>query len=387
MIGQQLTAVAVSYQVYRLTGSNLDVGLISLVQLVPAFLGALLGGAIADHFDRRRVLLCTATALVLGSAALALNATARHPSLLVIYLLAGVISAFASADSPTRTAMLISMVDRSDFVMAGAMRQLFQQVSIVVGPSIGGVLLGGGVSVCFYVNAAMYCTALATVFSVAPRPPTGVARKFSLRTIVDGLTFVREKPAIQGCFIADLNAMILGMPTALFPALGLVRFHGGSATVGLLFAAPGVGALFAALVSGWTKRINKVGHAISAMIIIWGFAIAGFGFTRSLPLALLLLAVAGAADAMSAVFRSLILQLEAPDELRGRLTSLQSAVVTGGPRLGNLEAGGVAAAFGTSFSVISGGFGCAVVMVLIMRALPKFLSYDMRVHRQVAVDG
>ncbi len=171
--------------------------------------------------------------------------------------------------------------------------------------------------------------------------------------------------------------MILGMPTALFPALGLEHFHGGARAVGYLYAAPGVGALAITFLSGWTNRIRRPGYAVCVAIALWGAAIALFGVVRSLPIALLLLGFAGAADVISAVFRNTIIQTEAPDRLRGRLSSIQTAVVTAGPRLGNLEAGGVASAFGTTTSVISGGLGCIVGIAVVARVLPKFLSYEL----------
>jgi predicted MFS family arabinose efflux permease len=186
------------------------------------------------------------------------------------------------------------------------------------------------------------------------------------------LAYLRGRQVIQGVFLLDINAMVFGMPRALFPALGLDFFHGGAQTVGLLYAAPGAGALVGALTTGWVNVIRRQGRAVIIAVVIWGAAITVFGLVDVLWVALVLLAFAGWADVVSAVFRNTILQTALPDELRGRLSAVQIAVVQGGPRLGDLEAGGVAQAFGTSFSVISGGAACVVGAVLLAFALPGF---------------
>jgi MFS family permease len=377
--GVQLSTVAIALEVFDLTHSDLDVGYISLFQLVPAFFGAVLGGAIADALDRRVVIMFTGVTLALSVGVLGLNSSSHHPSLVVLYLVAAVNGGISGVDGPARVAALISTVDRSDLVVANALRQLMQQSSIVVGPAVGGVLIGitGSVTIGYWVSAGAIALSALTVINVAPRPPLGGGTKFGLGSIVEGFAFLRTRQAIQGCFIADLNAMILGMPTALFPALGLIHFHGGARAVGYLYAAPGVGALLMTFFSGWTNRVRRPGLAVCVAIAAWGIAITLFGLVHLLPLALVLLGIAGGADVISAVFRGSILQAEVPDRLRGRLTSLQTAVVAGGPRLGNLEAGGVAAAFGTSVSVVSGGFGCVVGIALIARMMPRFLTYEL----------
>jgi MFS family permease len=377
-IGNQLGTVAIALQVYDVTRSNLDVGFISLVQLVPAFLGSVFGGAIADALDRRIVLLFTGTGMVACTVGLALNAASHRPSLTVLYVIAGVNAGIYGCDGPTRVAVLITMVERADLVPANALRQIVQQISVVVGPAIGGILIASsGVTVGYWVNAGALGLSLLTVLTIGPRPPVGGGTKFGVASIVEGFTFLRGRPAIQGCFVADLDAMILGMPTALFPALGLMHFHGGSQAVGYLYAAPGAGALVATIFSGWANHVRRPGLAVCASIVVWGVSIAVFGLLGSLPLALVLLGVAGGADVISAVFRSTILQAETPDRLRGRLSSLQTAVVTAGPRLGNLEAGGVAAAFGTTFSVVSGGLGCVAGVAVIARLMPRFVRYEL----------
>jgi MFS family permease len=192
------------------------------------------------------------------------------------------------------------------------------------------------------------------------------------RSTLEGLRFVRRTPVVQGAYLIDLNAMVFGMPRALFPALAATVFGGGATTVGLLYSAPGAGALLGALTSGWVGRVRRQGIAVVGAVLVWGLAIAGFGVAHWLPLALVLLAVAGWADVLSAVFRNTIIQFSGPDGMRGRLMGVQMAVVAGGPRLGDLEAGAVANAFGDTVSVVSGGVACVLGAVVLAWALPGF---------------
>ena len=192
---------------------------------------------------------------------------------------------------------------------------------------------------------------------------------------VEGLRYLARHQVLQAVYLVDLNAMVFGMPRALFPALAVLRFHGGAETVGLLYAAPGAGALLGASLAGWVTTIRRQGLAVLLAVTAWGAAITAFGFASALVLALVLLGLAGAADVISAVFRSTILQLEAPDALRGRLQAVQTAVVTGGPRLGDLESGAVAAAIGVANSVIAGGAICLVGVAVLAQRMPRFASF------------
>ena len=219
---------------------------------------------------------------------------------------------------------------------------------------------------------AGFGVALFAVFLISPQPCRDPANRPGLRSVMEGLRYVRGKQAIEGAYLIDVNAMVFDMPRALFPALAVTRFGGGAATLGFLYAAPGAGALLGALTTGWVSRIQRQGLAVIVAVIGWGAAITCFGLVSWLPLALVLLAAAGCADVISAVFRSTIIQLAVPDALRGRLAGLQIAVVTGGPRVGDLEAGAVATAFGNTVSVVSGGLACIAGALLLARALPGF---------------
>lgn len=376
-VGTQMSVVAIALEVYRITGSNLDVGLISLFQLFPAIIGSLLGGSIADAMDRRKLLVITGGSMSVLSIALALNADQPHPTLVLVYVLAAANAAFQGVNGPAMTAVLLSIVNRDMMVKANALRQLSAQIASVLGPTVAGLLIPLGIHVVFWANAGTFVLAIATVATVGSHPPVGGMTRFGWKSISEGLVFLKGRQAIQGCFIADLNAMVLGMPTALFPALALHHFHGGSGTLGILYAAPGFGALLASMVSGWTPRIRRPGRAVVIAIVIWGLGITGFGLVAWFPAAVALIAIAGGADVISAVFRSSIIQTQTPDRLRGRLSALQQMVVTAGPRLGNGEAGIVAALSSTEISVVSGGLGCIIGIAIVAKTMPKFVRYDL----------
>jgi MFS family permease len=376
-LGSQLTTVGVAYQIYRLTGSSLDVGLIALGQLAPSIIGPIVGGALADAIDRRTVLLFTNLGGALCTLGLALNASSHAPAEWLVFVLAAVSAGFAGADNPARTAMMISAFDLSRVVQVNALRTLLQQIALVAGPAIGGVMLASaGLRWVFWADLISFAVVIVTVFGLERRPQLDGGTRFGLRSIGEGLAFLKGRQAIQGCFIADLNANILGMPTALFPAIGLDHLHGGAQAVGLLYAAPGAGAFVGAVFSGWSGRVRRQGAAVLIAVTVWGVSIVAFGLTKWLWAALLLLVVAGAADVVSAVFRGSILQQETTDRLRGRLSSIQTAVVQSGPRLGNTEAGVVAALAGTTFSVVSGGLGVVIGVGLMSVLMPRFARYE-----------
>ena len=375
-VGTQLTMVAVPYQVYTLTHSSLFVGLLGLVQLGPLLIGSLVGGSVADAVDRRRLLIVTQLLLASTSVGLALDGSRAEPAVWPLFLLSALAAGFSGIDSPTRAAAISNLVDRPSYPAAFALWQLLNQVGLVAGPALGGVLIGQvGVAAVYWIDAATYGVALLAVVGLRAMPAPPDATPVGLRSIGDGLRFLRGRQVLQANFIIDLDAMIFGMPRALFPALGLHQFHGGPGTVGALYAAPGAGALIGALLTGWVSGVRRQGRAVMVAVTVWGLAIAGFGLTRWLAAALALLAVAGAADVVSAVFRNTILQLNVPDALRGRLSAIHIAVVTGGPRLGDLEAGVVAALAGARVSVVSGGLACVAGVAVLGRLMPRFRRY------------
>jgi MFS family permease len=374
VLGTQLTTVAVPYQVYQLTRSSLAVGLASLTQLFPLIAGSLLGGSAVDAMDRRRLLMAAQGLMACCSVGLAVNAdlgTALWP----LFVLPALAAGFGGLDDAARSAVVPNLVRRSEVPTANAIFQALFQFGLVAGPAVAGLLLAGaGVRFVYWLDVASFGAALLAVFLISPQPPAGAAagHRPGLRSMVEGLRFVRGRQAIQGAYLIDVNAMVFGMPRALFPALATTVFGGGAATLGFLYAAPGAGAPVGAVTTGWVSRVRRQGLAVIIAVIAWGIAITCFGLVSWLPGALALLAVAGWADVISAVFRNTIIQLAVPDALRGRLSGLQIAVVTGGPRVGDLESGAVAAAFGDTVSVVSGGLACVLGAVVLARLLPGF---------------
>jgi MFS family permease len=379
VLGTQLTTVAVPYQVYQLTHSSLDVGLVSLAQLFPLVAGSLLGGSAVDAIDRRRLLMVAQVLMAACSAGLAVNAdlaaSSSRTALWPLFVLPALAAGFAGLDDASRSAIVPNLVQRSEVPTANAIFQALFQFGLVAGPAVAGLLLAGaGVRFVYWMDVASFGAALLAAFLISPQPPSGEAagHRPGLRSVLQGLGFVRGRQAIQGAYLIDINAMVFGMPRALFPALATTLFGGGAATLGFLYAAPGAGALVGALTTGWVGRIRRQGRAVIVAVLVWGAAITCFGLVSWLPGALALLAVAGWADVISAVFRNTIIQLAVPDALRGRLSGLQIAVVTGGPRIGDVEAGAVAAAFGDTVSVVSGGLACIAGALLVARLLPGF---------------
>ncbi len=381
VVGAQLTRVALPYQVYVLTGSTLAIAALSIAQLVPLLVFSLGGGAIADAFDRRRVLI--ATQLGLGATSLALVGLAiqGNPPVVALFGLAFVGSALSAIDWPTRASATPRLVPAERLRSAMALGQLTFNGAAVLGPLLAGVLLGTvGLAGVYAADVATYAVALLTLVGMRAIPPLTAQRQPAIAAIREGLRFVRERRIILSTFAIDLNAMVFGMPTALFPVLALDVFKTGPLGLGLLNAAPAAGAFTAIILSGGIVRLYRIGRGVILAVVAWGAAIVGFGLSSFwFPLALLCLAVAGAADVVSAILRSSIVQLDAPDHLRGRVSAIHTLVVTSGPRVGDLEAALVASAIGAQLSVISGGILCLVGVLIVARWFPEL-------DRHVAID-
>jgi MFS family permease len=381
-LGGQFTTVAVPFQVYALTRSSLDVGLVSLAQVVPLVVGALLGGSLADAIDRRTLVLVAQSLTALGSVGLAINSLGR-PALWPLFVMPALAAGTTAATESGQSAILPNLIRRSEMASVNALFQALFQLGVVAGPAIAGLLLAGaGVRLVYWIDVAGLVAAIGVTFLIGPqRPPVGNRHRPGLRSIVAGFGYLRGRQVLKGAYLIDINAMVFGMPRALFPALAATVFGGGARTLGFLYAAPGAGALLGALMTGWVHRVRRQGRAVIIAVLVWGAAITCFGLVRwlpgvvMLPAALVLLAVAGYADVISAVFRSTIIQLAAPEELRGRLMGTQMAAVAGGPRVGDTEAGAVAAAFGVTASVVSGGLACIVGALLLAWKLPQFSRY------------
>jgi MFS family permease len=373
MLGSQITIVAVAYQVFHLThGSTFQVGAISLVSLPFLVVGSLYGGTVGDVVDKRRLLAWSALGLAALAGLIAANAALAHPSLLALYVLTALAAGLTGFSNPARNAAVPRLVPRDQLIAAYSINQITIQLATVAGPVIGGVLAAISLPVAYGVDAVSFFAIFAATLAMSPLPPVAGARRPGIGAIREGFAYLKGRQVVQGVYLLDLNAMILGMPSALFPAFAVERFHAGSVTLGLLYAAPGAGALVGAFTTGWVEGIRRRGRAVVVAVVVWGLAIAAFGVASILWAALVLLAVAGWADVISAVLRNTILQSSIPEEFRTRLSSIQMAVVTGGPRLGNFEAGAVAAVTTPAISAVSGGLGCAVVALLLAWRLPRF---------------
>jgi MFS family permease len=372
--GSQFTLVAAFVQVKQLTGSEAAVGATGLAWLVGLVTGTLAGGAILDAHDRRRMLMAAQGLLATGSAILVAGAILGDPPLWLVYGGLAVLASGNAIDSPTRSAMTPRLVGHGLVPAAQAMNQVAWNTSALIGPALAGlVVVELGVPVAYGIDLATIGAMFLAASALRPMPPVTDERAGSgIRAIREGFSFARRHRLIMSTFVIDLIAMVFGLPRALFPFLIVEQFHRPGSAVGLLFAAPALGALLGALTSGWTGRVERQGVAVIVSVAAWGVAIAAFGTAGAwLWLGLAMLALAGWADVISAIFRTTILQISAPDHLLGRLSGIHILVVTGGPRLGDVEAGVVARLVNPTFSVISGGLACIAGAVLVALAYPE----------------
>jgi MFS family permease len=377
-LGSMITYVAVPYQLYELTGSSALVGLLGAVEFVAMLSTAFLGGALADAIDRRRMVRLTEGLLLLTSAGLLVNALQGRPSVAALFALAGLLTAFDALQRPSLDALLPRLVTREELGPAAALNSFRMTVGMIAGPALGGLLISSiGLEATFAVDMATFAVSLVCLQLMRAVPPPPEATRPSLKGVVEGIRYARSRPELMGTYLVDINAMFFGMPNALFPALA--KGFGGASVLGLLYSAPAVGALVASATSGWTARIHRHGQAVLWAAGLWGVAILCFGLSRWLWLALLFLALAGAADMISGVFRSTIWNTTIPDHLRGRLAGIELISYSTGPTLGNVEAGGVAALTSPRWSVGFGGVMCVLGTAALAVALPAFRRYDARV--------
>ncbi len=378
LTGTQLRLVAIPYQIYLITGSSLDVGLIGLFQAIPLVSLALFGGVIADRVDRRRLLIVTQIGLAACSAGLAIGTQLGFANVLYLYAFTAIGAAFSALDGPARGALTPSLVAREQLPAAMALNQVLFQTAAIAGPALAGVvILTFGVAGAYWIDVASFVVAIGAVTAlVAPpreirvHPPVG-------RALVEGLAHFRANRILFGTMLLDFLATFFGSPRALFPFYADRIFAVGPQGLGLLFAAPGVGSLIAALTSGWTKRVRHQGVAVLLAVAAWGLAIAGFGLMNDglfIP-ALVFVALAQGADTVSAIFRSTILLTVVPDYLRGRLVAISSMFFLGGPYLGQVESGVVADLVSPVFSVVSGGVATLLSVVGVALWAPEVISY------------
>ncbi|MFJ6522513.1 MFS transporter [Streptomyces filamentosus] len=374
-IGQGMTALAVSLQVYDITGSAFSVGLVGLCSLVPLVVFGLYGGAIADTVDRRALGLAGATGSAVLSAALAAAAFAGFHRVWFLYAIVALQAVCAALNSPARSAMIPRLIPPEQLRAANALNSMVMTFGTLVGPSLGGVIVGlAGYQTAYTIDALAFSASLYAMWRLPAMPPehTGTERA----SVLDGLRFLGTRPNLRATFVSDLFAMILAQPKALFPAVAALWFGGDAKTTGLLVAAPAFGALMGGVVSGWQGRIRHHGQAILVAVAAWGLAIAAFGLSRNLWIGLLCLAAAGYADTSSMIFRNTMMQVAAPDEMRGRLQGVFIVVIAGGPRLGDFVAGSVAGLTSPAVAITGGGLACVLAIAVFALYARGFRRYD-----------
>jgi MFS family permease len=378
MLGQQMTLVAVPFQVYELTGSSLLVGVTSMVALVPLIVFGLLGGAIADAMDRRRLMLVTSYGAAASSALLAAQALLPGGgNLALLWVLTAFVSGFAAVNQPARSAVIPVLVGEAEVPAANALSMTVRQIGVIVGPLLAGVLIGTGeLFLAYAVDALGFLLAALLLAGLPALPPHGVIRRLrigsTVKGVAEGFAFLRTQPVLLMTFVVDIIAMTFAWPNAVFPELSETRYADSPNSLGWLFAGVSIGALVSGLTSGWVSRVDRQGAVVLGAIAVWGLAIIGFGFAPTLWLAVLCLAVAGAGDMVSAVLRTAMLQLAAPDDMRGRMQGVFIVVVTGGPRLGDLRAGAIASAASVTTAMVSGGVVVVVAMAVVAVVVPSF---------------
>ena len=394
-VGSQLTLVAVSLEVYALTGSSLHVGLLGAFALVPLVLTGLYGGSIADAHDRRKVALISALVLWGATAAIAAQAWLDVNNVWVLYGLVAIHSAAGGINQPVRGAIIPAIVGLKLLPAANSLNMVTFGIAQMVGPLLGGILVAQiGFGWTYGIDVLTYTAAVWTVYMLPSLPADRKAAPAGFRSVIEGFRFLGTQPNVRMTFLIDMAAMVLAAPRALLPAIGAVLIGGGEMTMGLLLAATAMGAFLAGLFSGPVGRIHRQGVAVFICVAAWGASMAGFGvvvmFASREPLsaggeasvwlwpAAACMALAGVADAISSVFRTTILQTATPDHLRGRLQGVFIVVVAGGPRLGEMLSGSVAQGIGEGATLVLGGIACIIAASLLVRFQRGFLKYDSR---------
>ena len=388
VVGAQLTVVAVPAQIYAMTGSSAYVGLTGIFGLVPLVVFGLWGGALADVFDRRTLLLVTTTGLIATSAGFWLQAALGAEDVWLLLSLFAVQQAFFAVNQPTRSALLPRLLDEELLPAANALNMTVMQAGGIAGPLVGGALIPVmGFSWLYLLDTITLFATLGAVVRLPALPIMGVTVTPGIKAVVDGFRYLRTQPVLMMSFVVDIIAMVFGMPRALFPELAHVAFSGpneGGVAFALLFAAIPAGAVVGGVLSGWVSRVERQGLAVIVAILVWGLAMVGFGVAALLAplapalflvIAVLMLAVGGAADMASAAFRTSMLQAAADDSVRGRLQGIFIVVVAGGPRVADVLHGATAAVTGAAVAAAGGGVLVIVFTVLAALAVPAFVRY------------
>jgi MFS family permease len=373
--GSAIGFVVLPVQVYQLTGSTLLVGLLSASEFVLILLMAFVGGAYADFIDKRKMLRLTEIGHTLVTVMLVWNAVLARPQVWLLFVGAALHAGLAALQRPSFEAMLQKLIPLELMSSVSALNSLRWNMTTIVGPAMAGIILARfGAGIAYSIDLVTFIASLTAVFLIRAVPrPSQTGDRPTLQSAVEGLHYAWRRKEILGTYLIDMNAMFFGMPTALFPAMATTF---GAGTVGFFYAAPSVGALVATLTSGWAKKVNRHGLVVAIAAALWGVSIVFFGFAQNLYVALFVLALAGAFDMVSAVFRMTMWSQTIPHHLRGRLAGLEMISYTSGPKLGDAEAGIVAALFSVRTSIVSGGILCVAGTAIISALIPQFTRYQ-----------
>lgn len=375
-VGGALTWFAVPLQVYDITRSSFAVGALGVAQMIPTISIGLLGGAVADAVDRRKLVLVVTCCSAATSAGLAAQAFAGLRSVWLLYAIAALSSALSAINAPVRRTLIPSLLPADQLTAGLALNRLSFQIMLTTGPALAGLITAGfGLRACYLADAVSFAGSLYGVARLPALPRAAGAARPGPRAVAAGVRYIGRSHVLMGAFLADLNATVFGLPVALFPAINAERYGGDPRTLGLFTTAIGVGGLISAALSGPLGRIVRQGRAMLGAVAVWGAAFAGFAIAPALWLTLLMLAIAGAADTFTVVFRGTIVQQRTPDEFRGRVTAADYVVGVSGGQLGDLEAGALGSLTSPVISALAGGLITVAGAAVIGLALPAFARY------------
>lgn len=373
-LGSMISYTALPYQVYLLTKSSFLVGMIGSVQLAPLVITGLYGGALADSMDRRKLLVIAELLMCLASGLLIVNSLMAAPSVMLIFIAAGSMSAFVGLHRPSMEALTPQVVSKEDFTSVAALNSFRYSIGAIVGPALGGMVIAQfGLTAAYSLDLLTFFVSLVCLYNLKDLPQLAEKSSVSLSSIKEGIRYAMSKPELVGTYLVDIIAMLFAMPVALFPALA--EGWGGAKSVGLLYSAMPIGSLFLTLFSGWTKNIRRHGAGVILAATGWGVAIIGLAFAGHIYVAVLFLALAGASDSVSALYRSTIWNETVPSHYRGRLAALEMLSYMTGPLLGNMRAGLMASEMGNFNSIFIGGVLCVIACLSCIWIFPKFWSY------------
>lgn len=379
--GTMVTSVALPYQIYHRTHSTLMVGLLSLFQLLPLLVTALIGGVFADRYHRRMLLLISEGLLAIGCLCLMWNASVPDAPIALLFIIASIMSGITGLHRPALDSLVQQIVRKEDFSAVGSVAMFKATFCMIAGPAIGGLLVASaGLVVTYFLDFLTFLVSLFAIWRMGalPKPVMNQPDLSTFSALKESFRYAMSRQELIGTYVVDFVAMIFGMPSALFPAIA--QQFGGAAALGCLYSAPGVGALILSIFSGWTHKVTRHGAAIAIAAGLWGVSIILFGLASNFYAALFFLALAGAFDGVSGIFRSTMWNETIPNELRGRMSGIEMISYLSGPKLGDTEAGIVAAMFGVTASIVSGGVICVVGVLASCCLLPRFWFYRSTVH-------